>query len=115
MMTTRNSRFGFANSMRMFLFEFTEGLAWERVPNIPESNFSIINITNQTVRQQRIARNQNKTAMLCFILDFIMEGIMGLINRAVTREWLGGLDFTMYRPVNPISKVKKNRISIGLL
>jgi hypothetical protein len=52
-------------------------------------------------------------AMSCFTMAFITDGVMGLVSKAVTKDWPGGLAYLVvqglmkkYRPVDTISKVE---------
>jgi hypothetical protein len=61
----------------------------------------------------KLAKKQNEMEMSCFIIEFITDRIMGLVSKAVTKDWPGGLAYLVvqglmkkFRPVDTISKVE---------
>ena len=58
--------------------------------NLPESQSSSIDVSTKVGLQQKLAKQKNSIA-------FLKEGIMGMVSRACTKEWPGGLAYLVVK------------------
>jgi hypothetical protein len=76
-----------------YLAGFSEAIKEERDSDLPETYKTPIDTESQEGRRMMIAKKQNEAAMSCFTMAFVKEGVMGLVSRAITKEWPGGLAY----------------------